>query len=77
MDHPTPTAREQMVAIAKQKVIYNTQPGVRTMQCMYFKHESQRKRGPPTPAMSAETTPQDAQEAPAASSVNRPWWHQR
>ena len=68
MDHPTPTAREQMVAIAAQRAMYSTQPEVRTMQAMYFKQDSQRKRGPPTPTISAGTTPQDAPEAPAASS---------
>ncbi|CAE7601817.1 unnamed protein product [Symbiodinium sp. CCMP2592] len=68
MDHPPPTAREQMLAIAAQRALYSTQPEVRTMQSMYFKHDSQRKRGPPTPVMSAGTTPQDAPEAPAASS---------
>ena len=47
MDHPTPTAREQMVAIAAQRAMYSTQPEVRTMQAMYFKQDSQRKRGPP------------------------------
>ena len=68
MDHPTPTAREQMVAIAAQRAMYSTQPEVRTMQAMYFKQDSQRKRGPPTPNISAGTTPQDAPEAPATSS---------
>ena len=38
-----------MVAIAAQRAMYSTQPEVRTMQAMYFKQDSQRKRGPPTP----------------------------
>lgn len=68
MDAPAPTAKDQMLEIQSQRAFYNSQVNVEALQSMYFRQNSQRKRGPPTPVMSSGTTPQDAPEAPAASS---------